>query len=170
MTRVGMVEPVMVVRNIVRTGLALHTEHVGLTSIPVAVVRHGDILGVSLDICSTVALAVVTRTALAVEDICMVNPDVRVVGVERNTIVHAAHHTDVAELYTLAVAYQESETANSCIVTDTLDGDRHFCIGILTFNLDTLLRATYAVKVVLLHQTDEAESDRSLVDTLLVSI
>ena len=86
-----MVEPVVVVRDIVGARLALHAEHVGLAGVPIAVVRHGDVLRVTLHVHLAVTLVVVAATMLAVEHIHVVNPDVRVVGIEGDAVVHATH-------------------------------------------------------------------------------
>ena len=82
MTGVGVVEPVVVVADEVGTTLALHTEHVGLAGIPVAAVAHGDVFGVGFHVDGTVALHVVAASLFAIEYIDVMNPDVRVVGVE----------------------------------------------------------------------------------------
>ena len=105
MARVRVVKPVVVVRDVVRTTLRLHTEHVRLAGIPETVVRNGDIFRVALHVGGSVALGVVAAAVLAIELVGMVNPDVRIVGIERDAIVHATHDAEVAELYALGVAY-----------------------------------------------------------------
>ena len=125
MAGVRVVEPVVVVGDIVGTRLILHAEHIGFTSIPVVAVADGDILGVTLHVNHTVALLVVARTMLAVEQVKVMNPDVGIVGVQRQSIVHAANAGKVAELHALTVADEESEAKECSIVANALEGHVH---------------------------------------------
>ena len=59
MTGVRVVEPVVIIRDVVRTALALHAEHVTLAGIPEAVVAHCHILRIRLYINSAIALGMV---------------------------------------------------------------------------------------------------------------
>ena len=165
-----MVEPVMVVRDVVGAALALHAEQIRLTRIPVVVVADGDELRVALQVGSTVALGMVATAVRAIELIRMVNPDVAVVGIERDAVVHATHDGEVAELHTLAITYQETETVHGSIVANALEGHVHWTISFLTFYLQALFRAADFVEVVLGNQSDETEGNRRGVVTLLIGI
>ena len=99
----------------------------------------------------------------------MVNPDVRVVGVERYTVVHAAHDTDVAELNAFAVTYQETETFDGSIVADTLKGHVQLRVSLATFHLYALLRAANGIKILLCNETNKAKCDRRLVLSFLIT-
>ena len=125
MARVGVVEPVVVVADVVGSALALHAEHVGLASIPETVVADGNIFRVALDVARAVALGMVAAAVGTVEEVVMVNPDIAVVCVERQPVVQAAHDADVAEFHALGVAHQESEALDGRVVADALEGHVH---------------------------------------------
>ena len=170
MTRVRVVEPVVVVRDVVGTALRLHAEHVGLAGIPEAVVRDGDEFRVALHVDLSVALIVVTATMLTVEHIHVVNPDVRVVGVERDTVVHAAHNAEITEFNALGVAYQKAKATDGGIVTNTLEGDVQLRVCSLALYLNALFFTADFVEVVFFDKPDEAESNRRGVIALLVAL
>ena len=105
-----------------------------------------------------------------IELVCMVNPDVAIVCIQRDTIVHATHNCKVAELHTFRIAYQEAEAADCSVVADTLDGERHLAVLVLTLDLDALLWRADAIEVVLLNESDKAEGDRCRVVSFLVGV
>ena len=75
MTGIGVVEPVMVVCDVVLCRLALHTLEIALSVIPEVVVGVSDVCG-SLCIESAVALSLVSIGAcVAVEEIAVMYPD-----------------------------------------------------------------------------------------------
>ena len=168
MARVGVVEPVVVVRDVVGAALALHAEHVGLAGVPEAVVADGDKFRVALDIARAVALGMVAAAVGSVEEVVMVNPDVAVVGVKRQSVVHAAHDADVAELHALGVAHQEPEALDGSVLSDALEGHVQLRVGVAPLHLDALLLAADGIEVVLGDESDEAEGDGGGVIALLV--
>ena len=65
------------------------------------IVTDGDVLRLTLDINRAVALSLVAvATSITIEEVHVVNPDIRVASVERQTVVHAEHDGEVAELDT----------------------------------------------------------------------
>ena len=170
MARVRVVEPVVVVGYVVRAALRLHTEHVGLARIPEAVVADGDVLRVAFHVGGTVALGMVATAVLAIELISMVNPDVGVVGIERDGVIHATHDGKVAELDALGIAYQETKTVQGGIIANALEGHVQFAVSFLALDLQALCRAADVVEVVNGNQTDETESNGCGVVTLLIGI
>ena len=156
---------------VVRTTLACHTAEACLTAIPKVVVRHCTILRVAFDIKSTVTFLLIGSTSrFAIEEVEVVNPQVTVVCVHRNSVVHAPHDGKVAELYRASVADKESETVNSSVETNTLNCDVHFRIAALSFNLYALSRTAEAIHVGGLDSSDYTECDRSLVISLLIKV
>ena len=136
-TRVRMVEPVVVISNIVRTSFTLHTTHRSLTIIPEAVVSYSNILRVSLDIYSTVTFSLIgSATLLAIEEIHVVNPHMRVIGIKRHCIIQATHNSKVTEFNTNSFSKQETETIYSSIITDALECHIHLS----ALNLQTFCR------------------------------
>ena len=140
-TRVRMVEPVVVISDIVRTRFTLHTTHRSLTIIPETVVCYSYILRVTLDIYSTITLGLVSSTTLlAIEEIHVVNPYMRVIGIKRHGIIQATHDSKVTELYTLGITKQETKSIYSSIFTDSFKSHVHFRVSTLTLNLQTFCR------------------------------
>ena len=170
MAGVGVVEPVVVVADVVGTALALHAEHVGLAGVPEAAVADGDELGVGLQVDGTVAFGMVAAAVRTVEKVRMVQPDVGVVGVERDAVVHAAHDADVTHLDAPGIAYEEAEAFDGSIVANALDGDVEFAVGLFAFDLESLARTTDLVEVVLGDKANETEGDRGGVVALLVGV
>ena len=168
MARVAMVEPVVVIADVVGAAFALHAEHVCLACIPVAVVAHGDILRVALHIDGSVALGVVAATVRTVEHVHVVNPDIAIVGIERQTIVETAHDAEVAELDALGVAHKETETLDGCIVANALEGHVQLRVSTTAFHLDAFLLAANGIEVGPGDESDEAEGDGCLVLSFLV--
>jgi hypothetical protein len=82
MTRIRVVEPIVIVTDIVGTAFTLHSEHVRLACIPMTAVTYGHVFRVGLYVDGTVTLDVVTAAVFAIEHIHIVNPDVGVVSIE----------------------------------------------------------------------------------------
>ena len=91
---------------------------------------------------------------LAIEHVEMVYPNVAVVGVEGDTVVHGAEDGEVAEFHTLAVADKESEAFHSGVLTYAFDGDVQLAVGFATFDLDALFLAAERIEVGCAHHTD----------------
>ena len=77
----------------------------------------------------------VAAAVLAIELVSMVNPDVRVVCIKRDAIVHATHDGKITELNTLRVAYEEAEALDGRIVTNSLKGHVHLRVGLTALDL-----------------------------------
>ena len=136
-TRVRMVEPVVMISNPVFTSFTLHTTHRSLTIIPEAVVSYSNILRIALDVYSTVTLSLVgSTTLLAIEEIHVVNPYMRVISIKRHSIIQATHDSKVTELYTLSLSKQEAEAIYGSIITDTFECHIHLS----SLNLQTFCR------------------------------
>ena len=120
-----MVKPVVLVCDIVGF-VASHTAERRFAAVPVSVAADGDIFRASLEVDSSVAFCLVGITSsLSVEEVDVVQPDVGVACVERDTVVHAEHDGEVAHLQTFTVAHKNAESADGGILADTLDGDGH---------------------------------------------
>ena len=83
----------------------------------------------------------------------MVHPNVRVVGIHRDAVVHAPHDGKIAEFNAFRIAHQEAETVNSGIGANTLDGDVEFGVGTFAFNLNTFLAASKRVDIGCFHHS-----------------
>ena len=136
-----MVEPVVVISDIVRATFTRHTTHRSLTIIPEAVVCYSNILRIALDVYSTVTLSLVGSTTLfTIEEIHVVNPDMGVIGIKRHGIIQATHDSKVTELYTLGITKQETKSIYSSIITDSFESHVHYRVSTLTLNLQTFCR------------------------------
>ena len=98
------------------------------------------------------------------------NPDVGIIGIERDAVVHTPHDADIAELDTLGIAYQKAETADGCVVANTLEGHIQLAVAFLTLDLQTLCRTADFVEIVHGNQSNEPEGNRRGVVTLLIGI
>ena len=167
--RVAVVEPVVVVGHPVVGGLALHAGKTALAAVDEVVVRDSDVFRTFLDVHCTVALGLVGVAArFAVEEVHVVNPNIGVVGIQRQNIVHTEHDGEVAELRVLASVDEDAEAPDGGIVADALDGDGHFAVGSLTLYLQSLCRGIEAVHIVGLDGADDADGKRRGVVALLV--
>ena len=139
MARVAMVKPVVVVGNPVGTRLALHTAQRGFSTVPQVVVADSDIARVSLDVDGSIALFLVGIAAgLSVEHVKVVHPDVLIVGIDADGIVHTEHVGEVAQLNAGGIADEEAEACGDSIVANALDGDVEGRVGTLSFYLNAL--------------------------------
>ena len=82
MARIRVVEPVMVVGDVVGTTLTLHAKHIGLASVPEAIVGNGHQFRVRLDVAGAITLGMVAATIRAIEEVHVVNPDIGVVSIK----------------------------------------------------------------------------------------
>ena len=169
MTWVRVVEPVVVISDVVRTWLALHTTHGWLTSIPEVNVWNGNKLRVRLNIDGAITLLLVTSLIRTIEYIYVVNPNVRVICIKRYTIVNACLNSNVTNLHTLCVTNEEAETIDNSIVTHALYSHVKFWISCLTLNLQTLSLATEVIHIRICNSSYDTKSNRSLILTLLIS-
>ena len=100
---VGVIEPVVVVADVVGAALALHAAERHLARIPEVVVGVGVILRVALQVERAVALGLIGVAAgAAVEEVDVVDPSVEVVAVERYAVVGTEHDAEVAQLHIVA--------------------------------------------------------------------
>ena len=151
MTRVAMVKPVVMIAVPAGNCFALHTSEARLARVEEMVVRNGNVLRFTLDVHSAVALGLISIAAwLAIEEVAVMNPHVRIARVERDGIVHAANYTDVANLHTFAVTHQHTETVERGIVANALDGDGHIAVFVLALYLKAFATRLKAVHIAIL--------------------
>ena len=80
----------------------------------------------------------VAASVFTVEDVVVVNPDMRVGSVKLYVVVHAAHDGKIAVLNTRRVTCHEAEAAYCSIVADTLEGHIHYRVSLLALHLNTV--------------------------------
>ena len=168
MTRVRVVEPIVVIGNPVLAALALHTAHSRLTGIPEVAVSDGDVLGVRLHVNGTVALLLVATLVGTIESINVMYPDVVVVGIQRDIVIHTRCHAEVAKLNRSCVANQEAEAVNEGVVANTLKSHVQLAVLGLTLNLQALGRRVKAIHVAGLDSADETYTERTLLLSFLI--
>ena len=171
MARVAMVEPVVVVGNPVGARLALHTAERCLATVPQVVVADSDIARVSLDVDGSIALFLVGVAAgLSVEHVKVVHPDVLIVGIDADGIVHAEHVGEVAQLNAGGIADEEAEACGDSIVANALDGDIEGRVGTLAFHLNALGRAEELIAVGCCYSAYDADGQRTGLKTFLIAV
>ena len=171
MARVAMVKPVVVVGNPVGTRLALHTAQRGFSTVPQVVVADSDIARVSLDVDGSIALFLVGVAAgLSVEHVKVVHPDVLIVGIDADGIVHAEHVGEVAQLNAGRIADEEAEACGDSIVANALDGDIEGRIGTLSFYLNAFGRTEELIAVGSCYSAYDADGQRTGLKTFLIAV
>ena len=102
----------------------------------------------------------VAATVAAVEGVDMVNPDVGVVCVEGDAVVHTLHDGEIAHLETLDVSHEKAKAVDRSVVANALDGDVKFRIGLPALHLDPLGRRAKGVDVGGADFTNDAQRER----------
>ena len=139
LARVAVVKPVMMEGHPAVGRLALHAAQTGLATVNEMVVRDGDVCRLSLDVHRAVALSLVGIAAgIAIEEVHVVNPDIAVVGIQRQAVVHAEHDGEVTELHVTAVTAQDAKAPDGSIVAHALQGDGNVGKGTLALHLQSL--------------------------------
>ena len=82
----------------------------------------------------------VAASVRTIEEVHVVYPDLGVLGVERDAVVHAAHDGKIAELHTRSVAAEESKAVYCGIVAHALECEVHLAVFSLALDLKTLFR------------------------------
>ena len=171
MTRIAMVEPVVMIGVPAGYCFALHATEARLACVEEVVVRNGNVLRFTLDVHRAVTLGLIGIAArLAVEEVAVMNPHVRVARVERDGIVHAANDADVANLYTFAVTHQHTEAVEGGIFADALDGDGHVAVFVLALHLQAFATRIETVHIAILDSADHTNGQWRRVVAFLIIV
>src|SRR5574344_72035 len=168
-TGITVVEPVMMISDIVWSTLTLHTAHTGLTGSPKMAIVYGDIFRIGLHVYGSITFGMVSGTGLTIEDVHIMYPDIGIVGIQRDTIIHLSHDTEIAKLYALGISYQKAEAMYRCIITDTFYRDVQFAVGSLSLDLDTFTATSEIIRLAVLNQTNDSYIQRICDISLLIS-
>ena len=128
-TAVGMIVPVVVIRDVESFGRAFgKAEQIGLAVIPEMVVAERHVGGL-LAIQGAIALdLILVATGMTVEEIAIMHPDILVVLLKADVVAFVAihiHDTDIANFDILGVFNTNTPAVCRCIVTDTFERDSH---------------------------------------------
>ena len=159
----------MVIGNVVRTSFALHAAHGRFARVPEMTVVDGDIFGVAFRVDRSIAFFMVVTALLSIEYVDVVNPNVGVVSVKRNAVVHLAHDTQVAHFHALAVADEKTESPDGCILADALYGDVHFAVSFSSFHLNAYFGTSKCVGIAITNSTDDTHVERNCHIAFLIS-
>ena len=121
------------------------------------VIGYRDVLGITLYIyCSVAFLLVAGGTQTAVESVYVVYPGMAVLRVQRDTVVQSGHDGKIAQLQTLRLARQNTESANHGVSAHTLYGDIHRH-SYFAFDLEPFLGAAHRIQMLRFNGTEQTD-------------
>ena len=82
MTAVRMVEPIVVIGDVIGSGFGGHTAHRRLTCIPEMAIADGNVFGIAFDVYPAIAFGLIASFVRSIKHIDMMHPDMVVVGIE----------------------------------------------------------------------------------------
>ena len=117
---------------------------------------YSDPLRIRFNINRTVSFDVVAAAGLTIEQVHVVNPDIRIVSIQRHPVVHCTHDSQIAELNTLGVSHQESKTIDTSVLTNAFNGYIHLTVCLFSFELNSLHTAPERIDILFVQYPQDA--------------